>query len=161
METILIERKDGGPRRLLRICGRRRKGRFYVLELAPQRRRCQRSSACGWSTCRATTAASTRGGRRRPRGAPPIQPVRESPTWKAARPKTGRLELRPPARARLARAESKPRTRSRSFEGKVKGDGGPHWPYSSGVAEPNPFQREEEPMGETRPNEAHELSEPR
>jgi hypothetical protein len=41
METVLVERKDGGPRRLLRICGRRREGRFNVLELAPQRRRCE------------------------------------------------------------------------------------------------------------------------
>jgi hypothetical protein len=41
METVLIERKDGGPRRLLRICGRYREGRFLVLELAPQRRRSQ------------------------------------------------------------------------------------------------------------------------
>jgi hypothetical protein len=35
-----IQRKDGGPRRLLRVLGRRRGGRFTVLELAPQRRRC-------------------------------------------------------------------------------------------------------------------------
>src|SRR5215211_5748413 len=40
-ETVYIERKAGGPRRLLRILGRRQEGRFFVLELAPQRRRCQ------------------------------------------------------------------------------------------------------------------------
>ena len=40
METVLIERKDG-TRRLLRILGRHREGRFLVLEVAPQRRRCR------------------------------------------------------------------------------------------------------------------------
>jgi hypothetical protein len=39
-ELVYIEPKDGGPRRLLRVLGRRREGRFTVLELAPQRRRC-------------------------------------------------------------------------------------------------------------------------
>jgi hypothetical protein len=42
VETLLVERKNGGPRRLLRVVGRRHEGRILVLELAPQRRRCQR-----------------------------------------------------------------------------------------------------------------------
>jgi hypothetical protein len=45
METVLVEPKDGGPRRLLRVLGRRHEGRFLVLELDPQRRRC-RQAAC-------------------------------------------------------------------------------------------------------------------
>jgi hypothetical protein len=42
LETVYIDRGEGQPRRLLRILGRRRDGRFTVLELAPQRRRCHR-----------------------------------------------------------------------------------------------------------------------
>jgi hypothetical protein len=41
-ELVYIERKDGGPRRLLRVLGRRQENGYMVLELAPQRRRCQR-----------------------------------------------------------------------------------------------------------------------
>jgi hypothetical protein len=41
VETVLVERKDDGPRRLLSVLGRRQEGRFLVLELAPQRRRCR------------------------------------------------------------------------------------------------------------------------
>jgi hypothetical protein len=43
-ETVYISRGDGKPRLLLRILGRRREGRYTVLELAPQRRRCQGGS---------------------------------------------------------------------------------------------------------------------
>src|SRR5215207_6050815 len=39
MERLIVQGRDGS-RRLLRICGRRREGRFLVLELASQRRRC-------------------------------------------------------------------------------------------------------------------------
>ena len=41
VETLYVDRGEGQPRLLLRICGRRREGRFAVLELAPQRRRCR------------------------------------------------------------------------------------------------------------------------
>jgi hypothetical protein len=40
VETVYVERRDGGPRRLLRILGRRQENGYTVLELAPQRRRC-------------------------------------------------------------------------------------------------------------------------
>jgi hypothetical protein len=42
-EVVYVDRGEGRPRLLLRILGRRREGRYTVLELAPQRRRCQRS----------------------------------------------------------------------------------------------------------------------
>jgi hypothetical protein len=41
-ERVYIDRGEGQPRLLLRIPGRRREGRYTVLELAPQRRRCRR-----------------------------------------------------------------------------------------------------------------------
>jgi hypothetical protein len=45
VERVYIDRGEGQPRILLRILGRRREGRYTVLELAPQRRRCQRGSS--------------------------------------------------------------------------------------------------------------------
>jgi hypothetical protein len=42
VEVVYISRGEGRPRLLLRILGRRREGGYTVLELAPQRRRCQR-----------------------------------------------------------------------------------------------------------------------
>lgn len=45
VELVYVDRGEGRPRLLLKIVGRRREGRFTVLELAPQRRRC-RQSAC-------------------------------------------------------------------------------------------------------------------
>jgi hypothetical protein len=44
VEIVYVDRGPGLPRRMLRVLGRRREGRFTVLELAPQRRRCQRGS---------------------------------------------------------------------------------------------------------------------
>jgi hypothetical protein len=44
VEHVYIDRGEGQPRLLLRVLGRRREGRWTVLELAPQRRRCQRGS---------------------------------------------------------------------------------------------------------------------
>jgi hypothetical protein len=87
------------------------------------------STVCAWSTCRATTAACTSSGRRRPKGDLLRQPVRESPTWKAARPKlegSSSDSLHGQGRHRPVQGASRerPPTRSRSFEGKVKGNGG-------------------------------------
>jgi hypothetical protein len=42
VERVYVDRGEGQPRLLLRVLGRRREGRWTVLELAPQRRRCQR-----------------------------------------------------------------------------------------------------------------------
>ena len=42
VELVYVDRGEGGPRRLLRILGRRRENGFTILELAPQRRRCHR-----------------------------------------------------------------------------------------------------------------------
>jgi hypothetical protein len=44
-ERVYVDRGEGRPRLLLRILGRRREGRYTVLELAPQRRRCR------WGDC--------------------------------------------------------------------------------------------------------------
>jgi hypothetical protein len=44
VERVYVDRGEGRPRMLLRILGRRREGRYTVLELAPQRRCCQRGS---------------------------------------------------------------------------------------------------------------------
>lgn len=44
-ELVYIDRGEGKPRCLLRILARRQEGRYDVLELAPQRRRC-RHAAC-------------------------------------------------------------------------------------------------------------------
>ena len=44
VERVYVERGDGRPRLLLKILSRRREGRFTVLELAPQRRRCQQGA---------------------------------------------------------------------------------------------------------------------
>jgi hypothetical protein len=41
-ETVYISRGEGRTSLLLRILGRRWKGGYTVLDLAPQRRRCQR-----------------------------------------------------------------------------------------------------------------------
>jgi hypothetical protein len=43
VETVYVDRGEGRPRLQLRVLGRRREGRFTVLELAPQRRRCYRA----------------------------------------------------------------------------------------------------------------------
>lgn len=43
-ELVYVDRGEGKPRRLLRILSRRQEGRFTVLELAPQRRRCRQDT---------------------------------------------------------------------------------------------------------------------
>lgn len=40
-ERVYVDCGEGRPRLLLKIVGRRREGRFTVLELAPPRRRCR------------------------------------------------------------------------------------------------------------------------
>jgi hypothetical protein len=86
-------------------------------------------SVSAWSTCRATTAACTSDGRRRPSGSvsdnqcESLPPGRQrAPHWKARAPTAcaGKVVT---DRCK-ARAESKPPTRSRSLEGRVKGNGG-------------------------------------